>query len=638
MKNIFCLKSLALAVLCATPGAQAGEFSVHGCTAAWNDRSLTLSNGSFIRTWHVKGNALETPLFPESTATAGKGAPLTVQAEAGRWSAAGADGVKVSAAVGGKTWRFLVLQGAPGVIAWLPDDLALPCNFPHIRLTEFQFMDQTDGHNELLTTREWLLMSCEGKFDLTCPLATVENTFTGAGCAFLRLAPLPHARTTQTCDVRVGGAKNNLRTFTAVANGYPVALLDYPRASVGRIRALQDLQRALRTYQPGRDGQFLSNTWGDGNRDSRINEAFMFKEIEAGADLGVDIIQIDDGWQHGRSSNSVAARGKGVWNGYWAADPKFWEPDETRFPRGLKPLVDAAAAKGMRFGLWFGPDSSNDAANWQKDADWLLGLWRQGIQYFKIDSMKSRSATALERQRAFFDRMLNGSKAAMTFDLDVTAEIRPGYFGMPDVGTTFVENRYSARLRYWPHQTLRSVWSLAQAVDPVRLRMEVVNPDTGAKNYVGDPLAPKAYKPDTLFAITLVASPLGWFENSGLSPQTRAALKPLVARWKQERANLHGGRTWPVGARPDGVSWTGFVSRGADRKSTYALLFREFSQEQTFSIDLAPYGVPAGQADATVSVLGGRGTATFKQAHLTVTIPDALDYVWVKIVHNSGIF
>ena len=23
---------------------------------------------------------------------------------------------------------------------------------------------------------------------------------------------------------------------------------------------------------------------------------------------------------------------------------------------------------------------------------------------------------------------------------------------------------------------------------------------------------------------------------------------------------------------------------------------------------------------------------------LTVTIPDALDYVWVKIVHNSGIF
>ena len=58
------------------------------------------------------------------------------------------------------------------------------------------------------------------------------------------------------------------------------------------------------------------------------------------------------------------------------------------------------------------------------------------------------------------------------FDLDVTAEIRPGYFGLPDIGTLFVENRYAKHCSWWPHQTLRNLWSLAEVVDPVRLRME----------------------------------------------------------------------------------------------------------------------------------------------------------------------
>jgi alpha-galactosidase len=98
---------------------------------------------------------------------------------------------------------------------------------------------------------------------------------------------------------------------------------------------------------------FLSNTWGDRSRDARINEQFMLREIAAAARLGVDVIQIDDGWQKGRSANS--AGGKGVWNGYWATDPECWTPDARRFPNELAPGVGAAGAKGMKFGLWYGP-------------------------------------------------------------------------------------------------------------------------------------------------------------------------------------------------------------------------------------------------------------------------------------------
>jgi hypothetical protein len=38
-------------------------------------------------------------------------------------------------------------------------------------------------------------------------------------------------------------------------------------------------------FDPTRDGEFPSNTWGDHSRDARINEAFVLKEIEAGARL-----------------------------------------------------------------------------------------------------------------------------------------------------------------------------------------------------------------------------------------------------------------------------------------------------------------------------------------------------------------
>ena len=176
-------------------------------------------------------------------------------------------------------------------------------------------------------------------------------------------------------------------------------------------------QRALRPYRPDRDGLLLSNTWGGGNGDSRICERFLLGEIEAGARIGVDVIQIDDGWEHGRTTTSrrkALAGRKKVWNGYWAEDPDFWKPDEERFPNGLSGLVRKAAEKGMRFGLWFGPDSSNDAANWEKDAHCLLDFHRRlGIDYFKMDSMKSHTQLALNRNRKMFDALLRDSNGKM---------------------------------------------------------------------------------------------------------------------------------------------------------------------------------------------------------------------------------
>ena len=422
------------------------------------------------------------------------------------------------------------------------------------------------------------------------------------------------------------------RILTVLSNGYPWVSCEYIGGHVGRIRALSALQRSIRPYRPGRDGRILSNNWGAGYSDSRLDESYALREIAAGALLGVEVVELDDGWQKGRSVNSTlleGKRGKGVWNGYWSYDPEFWKADPVRFPRGLTSLVSRAKEFGMDFGLWFGPDSSNEAQNWERDADLLLSFYREfGIRYFKVDSMKSLSPIALKRQRALFDKVLGQSSSNVVFDLDVTAEVRPGYWGLPDVGTLFVENRYAKHCSWWPHLSLRNLWTLCWVIDPLRLRMEFLDPkqhsDLYAARFPQSPLRPELWTGDAVFATVMLSSPLAWMEMQGLQEDTLAEMRPIISRWKKERDSLYDGVVFPVGSKPDGFSWTGFIVESRCDSVGYALIFRECSSDQSFKIDLAQY-----RLTGDIEVLAGDGSAKIAQGGLEVSIPKRLGYVWL---------
>lgn len=509
------------------------------------------------------------------------------------------------------------------------DALVEPITARHVRIVSYELLDRTDEHAELVHFNEWLAGCNESQPSVTAAAWAVEDIETGRGVAFVRCAPLPHARIDpaaadfgfETRNQHGGNVSG--RWLKVYDTGYPYVRIPYDGGATGRTKALQDWQRSVRPYVSGRDGLFLSNTWGDRNRDTRIHEAFLLKEIEAAADLGVEVIQVDDGWQSGKSANSAFANGKGVWNGYWAASPEFWVPDPKRFPNGLMAVTRKAAEKGVRFGLWFGPDSSNDAANWERDADWLLKLHREcGIDYYKLDSMKTTGALSLARQGMLFDKLLKESGGKIVVDMDVTAEKRPGYFGMMQAGPLFVENRYTDWKTYWPHLTLRALWSLAEVIDPIRLRMEVLNPLRNADKYGDDPLAPSAYPVETLFAIVMAASPLGWFEAQNLAPETVAAWKPLVAKWKAERDAMAACNVLPVGNRPDGLSWTGFVFTPRESgKPGYGLFFRELAQETCFAFDFQRFFPWA----TKVTVLSPRGRADL----MGVESP-CRDFIWAR--------
>ena len=652
----------AAGVACAS---QQGEFSAVGCSVKWTADSLRVGNGLFAREYAVRGGVLRTLSFKaegggewQKAPTAPKrGERMDVEAAQARWSPVGVDGIRVKVAFGDRSVELWLFRDMPGVIAkrsWTDsvnpvhdlergwdtlkeDNSALAkCRAAadlitflpmHVKATDLTCLDQTDIRNSLVVSHERLLMGYDWSFTIAASSLDCRDTLTGDGLVFVRMAPMPTCRPGRPDDFILDGKQG----VALLANGYPLGELAYRGGEAGRQRAVIAFQRALRPYRPGRDGVLLSNTWGAGNRDSRINQEFLLKEIEAGSKIGVDVIQIDDGWQHGRTANSSKKANEGkqkVWSGYWDTDPDFWKEDRERFPDGLEFLVGKAKEKGMRFGLWFGPDSSNEAANWQRDADCLLDYHRRlGVDYFKMDSMKLQTPTAISRNRMMFDRMLELSGGAMVFDLDCTAQVRPGYLGLIDIGPLFLENRYTKRPIYWPHQTLKNLWDLSRLIDPVRLRMEFNNPDTNHGNYGGSPLCHGNYRPDALFATVMAASPLAWMELSDVSEASIAALAPLVSRWKAERTRWHGGVIHPVANRPDGITWTGFVSEAPD--GGYALLFRELNGNDSYKLDLEP--VFGARRLKVEGVIGGRGEAEMQGSRLNVRVPEKLDFIWVKL-------
>ncbi len=505
---------------------------------------------------------------------------------------------------------------------------ALDLDARHVRLTQVTLADQTDNHDNLTAQRSWLLYPGE-RIEGVGNLFFLEQTLSGDGVILLRLAPLPHARPVRNAvDLIVAGdGQLNLLGHgldDGGGAGYPAVCIVYQGGRVGRIKALQTFQRQLRPYVAGRDGRFLSNTWGDRSRDGRLCESFMKGEIDAAARLGVDVVQIDDGWQQGTTSNSVNAGG--VWSGFWAADDDFWRPHAQRFADGLTSTLNRAKGAGVGVGLWFAPDSADDFANWQRDAHQILKMHRQwGVNTFKIDGVKAHTKAAERNLHRFFEQVLQESGGRVVFDLDVTAEIRPGYFGLPQVGPLFVENRYTDWGSYWPHRTLRNLWMLSHYIDPVRLRMEFLNTARNAARYGDDALAPSKYTADYLFASIMFAAPLGWFEVSNLPDHFLDAAAGLVSLWKRHRDAIHTGHILPIGDEPSGRSWTGFASVSPAGEG-FAVVLREQNDQTAWTL---PHSQIARSINGA-TMLRGNGRVSIEGGELKIELPTPLSYAFIQ--------
>jgi len=346
------------------------------------------------------------------------------------------------------------------------------------------------------------------------------------------------------------------------------------------LTALRDYQKRLRIHTPGRDEMVMMNTWGDRGQDSRIRESFAFAELEAGAKIGISHFQLDDGWQSGRSSNS-ALKG-GSLNNIWD-NKDYWAPDADKFPNGLEPVVEKGKELGIEVCLWFNPSRDNSYENWEKDADALIGLYKKyGIRTFKIDGVYLADKKAELNFRKFLDKVSLATSEQVVFNLDVTAGRRGGYHYFNEYGNLFLENRYTDWQNYYPYWTLRNLWQLSEYVPPENLQIEFLNKWRNKDKYAGDPFAPANYTFDYLFAITMAAQPLAWFEGTGLPQEAIDVCAPVIRKYRDIQADLHKGDIFPIGEEPSGKSWTGFQSIQEDKG--YFIIFREANDNQKYAM------------------------------------------------------
>lgn len=360
-------------------------------------------------------------------------------------------------------------------------------------------------------------------------------------------------------------------------------------------KLLSDYKKYYRNeWKDGEKGTFtMSNTWGDRNGDSRICEDFMLKEAQAGGKIGIDIIQLDDGWQKGLTSNSrFIKQGEGVWgSGYYNSDPDFWMPAPHKFPSGFDKVTDEIMKNGAHIGLWFSPDFSNDYENVEKDIETVVDFYnRYNVKFFKIDGVDVINSTIGTKLLHFVKEVYRKTKGAITLDMDITGnQKRWGHLFNKQYGNLFLENRYAKNhpsrpgtYTYFPFSTLRNLWQLSEMIPAQRFQIEMPNRLLGIGSYKeNDILAPMNYTQDYLFAITMFACPLIWTEMSNLSEDDLNTLAKIMKVHDSIKKDLAHLDVVPIGQEPLGVNFTGFTALDENGKG-YMLLFRDCTKDASF--------------------------------------------------------
>lgn len=358
----------------------------------------------------------------------------------------------------------------------------------------------------------------------------------------------------------------------------------------------------------------MSNTWGDFHSRDHVCDSFIRREIDAAAEIGVDIVQIDDGWQTGyRMERTYNAAGKRTYH-----DP-FWELAEERFPDGMKVIGDYAAARGIRIGLWFAPDTDNGYERLQRDKAVLRRAYHEwGARFFKLDYYWITERSHLNGFMELL-REIHAFGDDVSVQLDTTRDARLNYLCGRQYGTIFVENRYSRTATAFPHRVLRNLWMISKYVPAAKFQFEILNPDLNADSYEDtDPFRPQLYEMDYLFATVMLANPLFWMEMQFLSEERRAELARILPVWKEHRGTLSAADVMPIGEKPSGASFPGFLVC-ADGAARYLVLFRENTDRPETVIPApvraAEATVLASNADVSIAVEDGFIRARFTKEH-----------------------
>lgn len=486
------------------------------------------------------------------------------------------------------------------IFEYIPDNAAMisiPSTDRHLKLTDVSYFDATDNHDNFVLEHEREIFT-SWRRTYTGNIFKVEAHVHNEAVLLVKEGP---AKIAQMGNCEYDLVYSKYGTISVCGCGLSFSepfdiTADMPLYGASVIIGDKDsvVKDFHEYYKRGmsaveRYPQIVSNTWGDGNQDASLTEEFILKEVDAAEYLGVDTMQIDDGWQQGYTMGSaIKSGGAAIGEGMYDQLPEFWNVRKERFPNGLKPILEKAKSKGIKVGLWYACDATDDYKYYKKDIENILRLKKEhGVNTFKIDGMRILNKVREQRAYTILSEIRKATNNEIKINMDVTANKRFGYLMHRQFGNLFIENRYARSKTYYPHATLRNLWQLCKYIPSIRLQMECPNVKTEPFRYPDDDvLAPVNYKQDYAFAVTMFSSPLIWHEMQNLDPSDAKDLANVIKAYKPIRKDIADAYVTPIGEKPDGTNYTGFKAELEDRG--YLLLFRGIygDNEYDYNVDL----------------------------------------------------
>jgi hypothetical protein len=323
-----------------------------------------------------------------------------------------------------------------------------------------------------------------------------------------------------------------------------------------------------------RDMHLLIDTWGtdfrEGDYDKlygRENSHFSVveKEIKSAADLGIEIVRIDDGWQAGANSRIST-----------------WRPDTTA---GYSPdwsKVKALSEKfGVRIGLWASIRRiSNEEMLWNHKK-LNVATWK--LDYERIVDWE----TFHGRMRGMREFILScNHQTQVSWCPEYTSQRYGWYSEAREYGPMFFQNimnNLPRHIIYVPYITLKHHWMMSRFYNMNKLQCSWQNPT------LTNPAFSDAVRHSHSYAAmaSLVGVPSFFMLTQYLDPVAREEIKKLINIYKEHRHEIFGSYVFPIGAQPDNQSWTGFQICHPESNKGYLMVFRELHNDQnTHTIQL----------------------------------------------------
>jgi len=389
----------------------------------------------------------------------------------------------------------------------------------------------------------------------------------------------------------------------------PVSLAD------ARELGLKQFERVRYPVRADLDLYSKANTWGSGLDGAasmaRAAETEVLAEIDSVAELGLDQLQIDDGWQTGRMPGRQAPERE------WVVRPDW-------YPQGWKNVVDRAREKRVALGIWHAARAPLAALKHNYDTGHFVGWKLDFANLGQYDGAWSY----LAKGRDFV--AYTGHRVRVNWDVTENAP-RFGYFWAGECGNVWLANRkpqQPANVVPRPWLMLRELWEISRYLNLNKFELPVQN-----FAMVNRELSDAHLHSDTYAtALGLGGIPVFFQTTRLLTPAQRTETKALLEVYKRVRGELFASYILPIGDEPSNAGWSGLQWVRPDSGEFYLLVFRErlnAEPNRTLTLRWLAPGTALELENLRTGEKSSRTTGTDSRLNLSIESPG--DILFLKV-------